>query len=490
MIVETDEIKLCKNIQEYTHDPLGYVLYAFPWGKPGTVLENETGPDEWQRKLLESIGRNCDNLKDALDRVHKYSRGSGNGIGKSTMVAWIVLWGMSTFPDTRGILTANTDNQIKTKTWPEVGKWYHLCINKHWFSFTKTRLASVLPGHEDSWRFDAIPWSKENPAAFAGLHNKSKRAIIIFDESSEIADEIWDTQEGALTDEATEIMWFVFGNRTVNTGKFSRTFKEDAAEWDHECIDSRTVKISNKALLKRWIDKYGLDSDFVRVHVLGDEPLSNPDQYIPQKWINAARGRALPEKAYIFAPKIISCDPAWTGGDEVCIGFRQGLYFKILEVMPKNDDDVLVANKLARWQDDEDADAVFIDLGYGTGIYSVGKSMGRQDTWQLIPFGGKATKLGFINKRAEMYGEIREFLQQGGSIPDDQILCEQLSWISTVPRIDGNIQLIDKEDMETSPGRADAFALTFALPVKKRQKGLRTTKKEFVDSSSYDPLAF
>jgi hypothetical protein len=485
---KTPEEHLAVAIMGFSHDPLGYVLYAFPWGQPGTLLENETGPDEWQRRILDKIGKQSSSLKDALDRVQRYSRGSGNGIGKSCLVAWLILWGMSTFPDTRGILTANTENQIRTKTWPEVGKWYGLCINRHWFDYTKTSLASNMPGHDQTWRFDAVPWSQVNPAAFAGLHNKGKRAIIIFDESSEIDDVIWDTQEGALTDESTEIFWFVFGNRTVNTGRFAQTFKEDAADWDHECIDSRTVKISNKALLQRWIEKYGINSDFVRVHVLGDEPLSNPDQYIPQPWITDARARALQEKGYNFAPKIISCDPAWSGGDEIVIGFRQGLYFKILEVIAKNDDDVLIANKLARWQDDLGADAGFIDLGYGTGIYSVLKASGREHTWQLVSFGSKSSKPGFLNKRAEMYGDIRDFLQQGGSIPDDQRLAEELSWISTVPRVDGQIQLIDKEDMDASPNRADAFALTFAFPVVKKIIGAEK-KKEFTNTKDYDPLA-
>jgi hypothetical protein len=164
---------------------------------------------------------------------------------------------------------------------------------------------------------------------------------------------------------------------------------------------------------------------------------------------------------------IIACDPAWKGGDSTTIYLRQGLMSKKLLSIPKNDNDVVVANRLAQFEDEYHADAVFIDLGYGTGIYSVGKTMGRN--WQLISFGGKSSKPGFLNKRAEMYGDAKDFLQNGGALQDDQQLCEELSWAEAVPRVDGLIQLIDKEDMEASPNDADGFVLTFALPVRKKE---------------------
>ena len=43
-------------------------------------------------------------------------------MGKSALVAWIILWSLSTFPDTRGVVTANTENQLRTKTWVELAK--------------------------------------------------------------------------------------------------------------------------------------------------------------------------------------------------------------------------------------------------------------------------------------------------------------------------------------------------------------------------------
>jgi hypothetical protein len=240
--------------------------------------------------------------------------------------------------------------------------------------------------------------------------------------------------------------------------------------WNARTIDSRTVEITNKELLNQWIDKYGIDSDFCRVRILGQEPVSSTNQYIPQDLINAAKGRHIPPESYNFAPVIITCDPAWNGGDATTIYKRQGLASSKLWSTPKNNNDALIAQKIAQYEDQYKADAVFIDLGYGTGIYSFGQQMGRN--WQLISFGGKSSKEGFLNKRAEMYGDLLNFLEAGGALPPDDRLCEELSWIETVPRIDGKIQLIDKQDMEASPNDADALALTFAMPVLKR--GLQT----------------
>jgi hypothetical protein len=478
--------ELAMDMASFSHDPLGHVMYSYPWGHG--ELEGFDGPEDWQKDLLIDVGNDLKRTANSSDRVHRYSVGSGNGIGKSAELGWLTNWGISTFTGCKIIVTANTGTQLRTKTWPEIAKWNNLFIAKHWFNFNATSITSVIPQLAITWRADAIPWSANNPAAFAGAHNKNKRLILLFDEGSEIDDIIYETIEGALTDSYTEILWFIFGNRTVNTGYFSRTFKEDRAFWNSRAIDSRTVKLSNKDQLQRWIDKYGIDSDWVRVHIKGEEPLSNPAQYIPQELITAARGKHLRSDQYSFASVIIGCDPAWKGGDSTVITLRQGLMSKVLWSIPKNEDDVLVANKLANFEDEYKADAVFIDLGYGTGIYSVGKNLGRD--WQLIGYGEKAGKLGFLNKRAEMYGDLKDWLKEGGALEDHAQLCTELSWAETNPRLDGKIQLIDKDDMPASPNFSDSLALTFALPVVKKERIVEQQRQQQSASDNYDPNAW
>lgn len=140
----------------------------------------------------------------------------------------------------------------------------------------------------------------------------------------------------------------------------------------------------------------------------------------------------------------------------------------MLQVFKRNDDDSVIAGALARFEDQEKADAVFIDQGYGTGIYSFGKTLNRQ--WMLVNFGGKSLTVGFANKRAEIWGKTKQWLMEGGSIPKDQKMIDDLSAPEYRINISDCIVLESKESMRkrglASPGRADALALTFAMPVR------------------------
>jgi len=201
---------LIEIIAGFQHNPLGFVRYAFPWGEPGTELASETGPRPWQIETLEIIRQalSSGDLEGAL----RIATASGHGIGKSALVSWVILWGLATFPLTKVVITANTGDQLRTKTWPEVSKWFNLLICRHWFKFEATSIARRNSTGSKEWRCDAATWSENNTAAFAGLHNKGRRILLLFDEASQIADKVWEVAEGALTDEDTEILWLVFGN--------------------------------------------------------------------------------------------------------------------------------------------------------------------------------------------------------------------------------------------------------------------------------------
>ena len=63
---------------------------------------------------------------------------------------------MSTLRDTRGVVSANTEGQLRTKTWPELAKWHGMSRNKAWCTYTATALHSAEPGRDKTWRVDAI----------------------------------------------------------------------------------------------------------------------------------------------------------------------------------------------------------------------------------------------------------------------------------------------------------------------------------------------
>ena len=150
---------LIEELSEYASDPLGFVYFAFPWGEPNSELAKwPDGPDEWQRGVLKDLGAGLLTIDEAI----QLARTSGHGIGKSALVAWIILWAISTFEDTKGVVTANTENQLKTKTWAEVAKWYRMFLGKDLFKITATALFSVDPDHEKTWRIDMVPWSRSS----------------------------------------------------------------------------------------------------------------------------------------------------------------------------------------------------------------------------------------------------------------------------------------------------------------------------------------
>ena len=76
------------------------------------------------------------------------------------------------------------------------------------------------------------------------------------------------------------------------------------------------------------------------------------------------------------------------------------------------------------------------------------------------------------NKRAEMWGDMREWLKSA-SIPTDRYLKSDLISPMMKPDSKGSIFLESKKDMRSrglaSPDAADAIALTFAFPVAHRE---------------------
>lgn len=473
------EEQLINDIAEFTHDPLGYAQYAFPWDEEGELKGQKLR--QWQADLFNDLGKHLQNPK-TRHQPFLAARASGHGIGKSAFIGMLVNWGMSTCEDCKVVITANTEPQLRTKTMPEVGKWFRLAINSHWFTVNATSIHTVDKKHEKSWRADAVTWSKNNTEAFAGLHNLKKRIIVVFDEGSSIDDIVYEVTEGALTDEDTEIIWVVFGNPTRNTGRFKECFGKFKHRWNKAQIDSRTVDGTNKDQINKWIEDYGIDSDFVKVRVRGMFPSQSFKQFISLEDVDRAYNLTLRPEQYSFAPKIITVDPAWEGDDEFTIGMRQGLNFQILRTIPKNDNDMQMASLIADLEDQHKADAVFVDAGYGTGIVSGGKTMGRK--WTLVWFGGAANDKACLNKRSEMWRSMRDWLKEGGSIPQDPQLHQELISPETVPRSDGKLQIESKTDMKgrgvPSPNRADALALSFAFPVVKKRGYDLDTRDSFV----------
>lgn len=459
-------------LASYSKDPEGFVLFAFPWGEVGTELEDYSGPMEWQLEVLRDLANGLITIDEAI----QIARTSGHGIGKSALVAWIVLWAISTYEDTKGVVTANTENQLKTKTWAEVAKWHRLFIAKDYFKMTATALFAMDPAHERTWRIDMVPWSERNTEAFAGLHNQGKRILVLFDEGSAIPDLIWEVTEGALTDRETEIIWMVFGNPTRNSGRFRDCFAGGrfAHRWESKAIDSRSVPISNKKQLDRWVEDYGEDSDFVRVRVRGIFPRVDAESFIS----HAAASLAI-EREYMpqGGAVILGVDVGRFGDDPSVIYPRCGrdAISRGVEII-YGEDTMSVAGRVAAAFLRHGATICMVDEG-GVGGGVVDRLRQLRIPVIGVDFGSKPDNFSgsgvrYNNKRAEIWGEMRDWLETG-SIPnlvtgENITLLDELTAPSYSMTVKEAIQLESKKEMRArgvaSPNVADALACTFAFP--------------------------
>jgi hypothetical protein len=459
--------ELFDKLASFSFDPLGFVLWAFPWGEPGTPLEKDPGPEPWQRDQLTRIGEKLRAGGD-LGAVVEEDVSSGHGIGKSAEVSWLILWAISTHEDTRGVVTANTDTQLRTKTWAELGKWYQLFIGKTMFKLTATALLIANdPVREKTWRIDAVPWSKENTEAFAGMHNKDKRVLVLFDEASTIDDLIWETTEGVLTDANTQILWLRFGNPTRTSGQFFRRCTQPKRN-TYTRVDSRTVRFTNKGQIAAWVDDYGEDSDFVRVRVKGQFPRAGYSNFISPELVFGARRRRVPLVAYQAYQKVLAVDPARFGDDFSVITCRQGLKVHWQVALGGFDGPELAARvaEFVRTETGRVSCIVYDAIGNGADFDSAIKRVPNLNTPLIPVMWGQPAKddKQYFNQRSECWGRMRDWLENG-EIPDQDALGDEL--VSLDYGYDGKmrIQLQSKKDIKKnggkSPDHADSLALSF-----------------------------
>lgn len=463
---------LIEGLAKYRNDPLGFTYWNWSWGEAGTELASAKGPQAWQREVLKSLGEGLLTIDEAI----LIARASGHGIGKSALVAWIICWALFTMVDTKGVVTANTENQLKTKTWAEVAVWHRRSLCADMFKFTATALFSRDPKHERTWRMDMIPWSEKNTEAFAGMHNKGKRILIVFDEASAIHDTIWEVSEGALTDEDTQIIWCAFGNPTRNTGRFRECFAGGrfAHRWDAKQIDSRTVRITNKSRFEKWIEDWGEDSDFIKVRVRGMFPSDDGDSFIT---LDEARG-AIERTAVDKSTSVVLGVDVGRGGDASVIYPRQGrdASSRPPKFISTPDTMILVREVLAAMTE-HSAKLVFVDGG-GVGGPVVDRL--RQLGVEVIDvqFGARADGCNlndgrkYANKRAEIYGAVKDWLALGSienwDCGENLTFEDELVATGYGENIRDQIQLELKSIMRRrgvpSPNCLDALATTFAMP--------------------------
>ncbi|MGB2579523.1 hypothetical protein AAIR98_001442 [Elusimicrobium simillimum] len=219
---------------------------------------------------------------------------------------------------------------------------------------------------------------------------------------------------------------------------------------------------------------------------------SGPNAFFPRELVTAACQRNINDYDVRHAAVVLGLDPNGGGDDRAVIARRQGLkLYPLLEF--KDLDPLGLANRMAIEMRDKNADGAFTDAAFGEAVVAICSG---QLHFNITPvhFASSPLKDIYRNKRAEMYGEALEWLRAGGCLPDDADLREELAAIEIDPRKSeaGKICLISKEEIRQkigrSPDKADAFVLTFAMPVQSRAQtevlggfGMRRTVNKLKD---------
>lgn len=475
----TASIALAEEVAQYYGDPLGFVLFAFPWGADGS-LRDYNGPDAWQRDYLEWLGQEV--MARGFDGVTavtpiRTAVSSGHGIGKSTLQAWLTVWIMSTRPNCKGTITANTAAQLDSKTWAAIQHWAKLAVTAPWFEVNTQRYY-----HKDareSWFCSPQSCREENSEAFAGQHAADSTSFYVFDEASAVPDPIFEVAQGGLTD--GEPMLFLFGNPTKSTGAFYRAcFGSDRHRYRAWTIDSRESKFTNKAQIQEWIQDYGEDSDFVRVRVRGLAPSASDLQFIDSDRVRGAQTRApvcLPDD-----PLVCALDMARGGGDDCVFRFRRGLDARSIPVKRVTGQEsrdsmklvAMAADILGKTFDGRPVATLFIDATGG----SVGgpvadrlRQLGHRNVVD-VQFGGESPDPTYANMRAYMWGKMRDWLAVGAIDTSARLESDLTAPGYTHDKRD-RVVLEAKEHMKArgvdSPDDGDALAMTFALTVAPRR---------------------
>lgn len=477
-----DEFELFRVLLDENRDDFVTLAYLiFPFGEKGHALENRK-LRAWQLDILQ---RATDHLKNPLTRYtpFKVCVSTGNGSGKTALCCIIETILLYTYK-LRGRVTANTKPQLTQVVWPEYDKWFQFArFSNTWFEKLGESIKSLDSELAEQWRFDMFTWDEGNPTAVSGLHNQGHAILYTFEEAAGIPAIIWQYARGAFAATDTIKFWLAVANSDDPDSYFESLFKDES--WHRVRIDTRTLEDVDKSFIQMILNDCNGDEDHddFRVRVRGLPRKSNADSVInalhAQKAITR-EGRIDPNST---VPVILTCDPAWTGGDRTTIWAHQGnvsvllACYKLDKAM--GDTHYYTYNLLCKYEKEFKADAVLIDQAEGTALFTLAQNASKW-WWELISFSGSPNDKPefkdseYHNMRAQMYYEAAKAIAKEYVIdvgPDAGMTKEEaikeLSWskgmrnkVSLKKQVEPKDEI--KKRIGLSPDIADGFILRYS----------------------------
>ena len=439
----------------YLHNPVGFATDTF-----GASLWSK------QREILQ-----------ALHDHDKVAVRSSHGIGKTYTAAQAILWFLGVHHNSRVITTAPTWTQVEQLLWRAIrGQVARAHDQGKGEMFPRPHTTKLELGPE----WFAIGQSTDQPERFQGHH--ADHLLLVVDEASGVAEAIFEAAEGFLTAAGAKVL--LIGNPTQLGGQFYRAFTSESTRW-HQ-IHVSTLDTPNytgeqvppevaRALPRAdWAqemeDAWGADSPVYQVRVLGDFATNAADSVIPLAWVEAAQWRWKEQQEAGVDPgplKAIGADIARSGTDRTVLAVRHDLTVTKLQRLPQQgtmETAGHIKTALAMMSDHPllAPTAVVDVIGIGAGVVD----RLRELTVAVVPFNAaeatdrldKTGQLGFVNKRAAAWWNLREMLDPANEIPVALPPDDKLTGDLTTPKwrvqSGGRIQIEAKDDIRKRLGRS------------------------------------
>lgn len=434
---------------------------------PVAFVEDILGadPDDWQRAVLADLANNP-----------RVSVRSGQGVGKTALESWAVIWFLTCRPFPKVICTAPTKQQLYEVLWAEIAKWLNDSKVSNILKWTKTKVYMV--GYADRWF--ATAKTATRPENMQGFHEDNM--LFVCDEASGIADPIMEAILGTLSGEDNKLL--MCGNPTKISGVFYDSHNKDRGDYKSHKVSSLDSKRTSKENIAMLEKKYRKDSDVYRVRVLGEFPKAESDAFIPLEFVELSTAAELEVDDRILH---IGVDVARFGDDETVIAPRIKNKVYTLQTYSKQDT-MVTAGWVIRTVNDFFAKFPYMkraivnidDDGVGGGVTDRLKEVIREENLPIqvnpIHNGSAALDPHYANRGTECWADLRDILEENFSgqiqgkdliveLPNDEKLISQLSTRKYKMTSVGKIALERKEDMKKrglpSPDRADAVVLSF-----------------------------
>lgn len=464
------------------------------WRDPVKFVRDLFGvePDLWQADVLR-----------AFPKQPRQAMKACKGPGKTTVLSWLAWNFLTTRPHPKVVATSITSDNLADGLWTEMAKWRQRApLLRESFDWQKTRIVSKE--YPETWWMSARTWPKsadpgQQADTLAGLH--ADYLFFILDEAGGIPDAVMAAAEAGLANagqEGKEAHIAIAGNPTHLEGPLYRACTTEAHMWHVTEITAdpddpkRTPRVTVEWARKQ-IQKYGRDNPWVLVNVFGKFPPSSLNALLGPDDVRAAMAREPRPQDYMHAARILGIDVAREGDDRSVIFPRQGIVAG-RPIVLRNADSLQGAGTVANKWNEWDATAAFVDNsgGFGAGWIDQLRAIGKSPIG--IQFAGKPVDPRYVNKRAEMWFLMAEWIKGGGCLPTD--LTEIVAELTTPTYFfkGDRFQLEDKDQIKErlgrSPDLADALALTFASPVAAPRRGLDALKaKQKPYTERYNPFA-